>query len=190
MRLPGGVWEDGERRTEASLRRVTGEVELALARCAAIEDPTERVTATLHAALATVGDEPATRERVMALCVDDRRWLMLQLGGAYGAGALWLTDRCSECEGAFEIPLDPATVPVKPAGEGLHSHRRGRVGVLCGSGFRPAPTSTRSRGWTTRRHSRPSSAAAVRTRRLRRSPRSRPTTCAGSAARSKPCRRK
>ena len=73
MQLPGGVWEDSERRTEASLRTVTGEVELALAACAGIEDPVERVTATLHAALATVGGEPATRERVMALCVDDRR---------------------------------------------------------------------------------------------------------------------
>jgi hypothetical protein len=118
MQLPGGLWEDGERRTDVGLRPATGELELALAACATIEDPTERVTATLDTAVASLGGSASTRDRVMDLCVDDRRWLMLQLGAAFESGTLWLADHCGECLAPFEIPIDPAAMPVKAAGEG------------------------------------------------------------------------
>jgi hypothetical protein len=116
MRLPGGLCEGDSRQTDARFRETTGAMVLDLESCVGIVDPIERVTAILSAALATVGDSPATSDRITRLCVDDRRWLMLQLSGLMGVAPIWLTGRCAACDAAFDVPLDPASVPVKPAG--------------------------------------------------------------------------
>ena len=119
MQLPGGVWEDGRRDAEATFREPTGRLQLDLARCLREADPVERISAGLVAALSSVGNQPATRGRVDALCIDDRRWLMLQLSALLGASPIWLTEHCDDCATAFDIALDPATTPVKPAGPGF-----------------------------------------------------------------------
>jgi hypothetical protein len=118
MQLPGGLWEEDRCHTEASFREPTGAMQLDVARCAGIGDPTERVTAILNAAVATVGGTVSTRERLGSMCVDDRRWLMLQLAALLGPTPIWLTDSCGQCGASFDIPFEPARVPAKPAGDG------------------------------------------------------------------------
>ena len=50
-------------------------MELAVAQAGSAAGRVEGVTGALSAALEHVGGEPATRDRVLDLCVDDRRWL-------------------------------------------------------------------------------------------------------------------
>lgn len=118
MQLPGGLWRDGERETRFRFREPTGNLQLRLSECALVEDRVERTTQMLVLALESLGEDAVNREQVMALCVDDRRWLMLQMAKVLGVGTVWLTSRCEACEGLFDIQLDPAAVPVKPAGRG------------------------------------------------------------------------
>jgi hypothetical protein len=118
MQLPGGLWEADVCHREVSFREPTGAMQLQVALCGAISDPTERVTAILTAAVVTLGGTASTCERLAALCVDDRRWLMLQLAALLGPTPIWLTGNCRRCDAAFDLPFEPASVPVKPAGDG------------------------------------------------------------------------
>ena len=74
--------------------------------------------AALQAALDRLGDGDATPARVRALCVDDRRFLMARLDALLGVGGAWITGACGGCGEPFDVYVDPADVPVKPAGAG------------------------------------------------------------------------
>jgi hypothetical protein len=118
MELPGGLWESGQRRRHVAFRRITGDLELAIAEHQDEPLPA-RVTAARVAALADLGGAPPTAQRVDALCVDDRRWLMQRLAGALGIGAVWLSAMCDDCGEPFDVRVDLDELPVKPARDGF-----------------------------------------------------------------------
>jgi hypothetical protein len=118
MELPGGLWESGKRRRQVAFQRITGELELAIAEHQDEPLPA-RVTAALVAALADLGGAPPTAQRVDALCVDDRRWLMQRLADALGIGAVWLTAVCDDCGAPFDVRVNLDELPVKPASDGF-----------------------------------------------------------------------
>jgi hypothetical protein len=77
------------------------------------------LTAALSAALEHVGGLPPTPDRLLDLCVDDRRWLMQQLMMWLGIRTIWTTSVCDGCGTPFDVGLDPRRLAVKPAGEGF-----------------------------------------------------------------------
>lgn len=118
--LPGGLLRGGELRRDYAFAPLTGEVELALAEAGRGGGSLpRRVTAVLSAALAELAGGPATPEEVRSLCVADRQYLMRQLGARLGPAELWLSAGCAECGAAFDLPVRPAELPVKPAGAGF-----------------------------------------------------------------------
>lgn len=133
--LPGGLCTgDGRIEREAELKEVTGAVELAVAACSSSATIPVAVTGVLAAALERLGEEAATPERVRALCVDDRRFLMARLAAALGRGGGWITGVCGECKEPFDVYVDAAALPVKNAGAG---YPRARVSTSLGDlGFR------------------------------------------------------
>ncbi len=120
MRLPGGLWRDGERLRDSAFRPATGAVELAVAESTSRpEPPPRRVTAVLAEVLEHIGGRPAEPRDVRALAVGDRQFLMRQLGALLGFEEIWLTATCSQCDAPFDFPIAPATLPVKAAAEGF-----------------------------------------------------------------------
>ena len=119
MRLPGGLWEGGERVCDAAFAELTGTLELAIGASADGWSPAEATTATLAAALAHIGGEPATPDRVLDLCVDDRRWLMQQLARELGVTAAWMAPACETCGEHYDVRVELGRLMVKPAGEGF-----------------------------------------------------------------------
>ena len=117
MELPGGLWEDGARIRSCAFGEISGALELAIADTAG-GDRVDGATAALTAALGHLGGEPPTRDRVLDLCVDDRRWLMQRLAVELGIAAAWLTATCGGCGHPFDVRVELARLAVKPAGEG------------------------------------------------------------------------
>jgi hypothetical protein len=115
--LPGGLSEPDGLHREFAFAPVTGELELILGmfdgRRLGVVD---RVTSVLCAALEHIGGRPVTSERVLDLCVDDRRFLMQQLAGELGIATVWVTSACPACAAIFDCPVHPTRLPVKPAG--------------------------------------------------------------------------
>jgi hypothetical protein len=117
--LPGGLWERDAPQREFAFAPITGELELVLGMADGQRlRLVQRVTAVLCAALRHIGGAPATHDRVRALCVDDRRFLMQALAGEVGISTVWITGTCGACAGAFDLPAPPSRLPVKPAGPG------------------------------------------------------------------------
>lgn len=120
MRLPGGLWRDGERLRDFAFRPATGAVELAVAESTNRTDPPPgRVTAVLTEALAHIGGRPVEVADVRGLAVGDRQFLMRRLGALLGFDEFWLTATCDQCEAPFDFPIAPATLPVKAAARGF-----------------------------------------------------------------------
>ena len=120
MRLPGGLWRDGERLTEFAFQPATGAVELAVAQSTSQRDPPpRRVTAVLAEVLEHIGGRPVEPADVRALAVGDRQFLMRRLGALLGFDEIWLTASCSDCESPFDFLIAPAALPVKVAAEGF-----------------------------------------------------------------------
>jgi hypothetical protein len=120
MRLPGGVWQNGERRRDFAFKPLTGAVELALfgggERGRDLSRP-EQVTSALAAALLEVGGRPATPESVRSLTVGDRQFLTRQLAALLGRDGLWLTAACAACGADYDCHVEQSKLPAKPAGE-------------------------------------------------------------------------
>jgi hypothetical protein len=93
-----------------------GTVELALATAARERARPEAVSQALAGALALLDGEPATRERVDALSVPERRVLMVELAQALAASFLRSTHACEDCGKPFHISLDLARLPLYPDG--------------------------------------------------------------------------
>jgi hypothetical protein len=116
MALPGGlVGPDGAVDRSYAWKPVDGTVELALAAAAQESVRPQVVSQALNGALALLGGKPATRERIDALSVPDRRFLMIELACALGRSFSWLTHFCAECGTRFDFPLDLGELPVLPA---------------------------------------------------------------------------
>lgn len=118
MVLPGGlVRADGTVDRTYAWRPVDGTVEFALAAAAHERGRPHAVSQALAAALALLGGEPATRERVDALSVPDRRFLMIELARRLGQSFAWLMHACEACGERFDFSLDLGELPVMPASE-------------------------------------------------------------------------
>lgn len=118
MVLPGGlVRADGTVDRTYAWRPVDGTVEFALAAAAHERARPHAVSQALTAALALLGGEPATRERVDTLSVPDRRFLMIELARRLGRSFAWLRHACEACGERFDFPLDLGELPVTPASE-------------------------------------------------------------------------
>lgn len=116
--LPGGLVIDGELRRDYRFKPLCGELELSLAETAADDGcTTDRVTAVLACALATLAGRKPDARLVEHLVVGDRQFLMRQLSALLDDNPRWLTARCSSCDALFDLSYRPSTLPVKTAGD-------------------------------------------------------------------------
>ncbi len=119
MQLPGGLVENGTTLRDWAFRPLSGALELNLAEVAdeALDMP-EAVNRALALALSTLAGAAATRERVAALCVADRQFLMRELERHLGFDGGWFQARCGVCDACFDFRLDYAELPVQEASDG------------------------------------------------------------------------
>jgi hypothetical protein len=115
--LPGGLpGPDGLRRSYA-FRGADGELEMALTEAVdEAHDTPDAVSRALLSSLAELADDLPSRTAVDALCVADRQFLMRALDVHLGRRSGWFDATCAHCACAFDFPLDPAQLPIKPAG--------------------------------------------------------------------------
>jgi len=119
MELPGGLVENGTRRRDWAFRPLCGTLELALAEAGERGGNTPReVTRALATALDRLAGAPATPQRVAALCVADRQFLMRELERHLGSEGGWFQAECVQCHARFDFQLDYADLPVQEAGAG------------------------------------------------------------------------
>src|ERR1041385_535164 len=115
MESPGGLLHsDGVVDRSYAWKPLDGIVEMALAAAAHERVRPEAVSQALAGAVALLGGEPATRERVDALSVPERRVLMVELARALAASFLRTTHACDDCRKPFHISLDLARLPLYP----------------------------------------------------------------------------
>ena len=117
MRLPGGLWHNGQRCREFGFRPLTGAVELAVSK--ALQDAgtlPEATTEVLGATLLHIGGLEPAPALVDALSVGDRQFLVTRLAGRMGGDEAWFTVDCRACGERFDFPLRFSELPVKPAG--------------------------------------------------------------------------
>jgi hypothetical protein len=116
MSLPGGlIGRDGVVDRTYTWKPLNGAAEWDFANAAAMPSRAEAVSRALEAALERVGGEAASRARVDALSVQDRRFLMIELARRLGLSASWSSHYCATCGQPFEFPFDLADLPVEPA---------------------------------------------------------------------------
>jgi hypothetical protein len=123
LTLPGGTLVGGTLVREAAFRPFTGRLEDELAElddAPGLSRPA-RVSAFLAAALARIGREPATRERVAGLGFTDRQFLMLAFALEHGEDQQWRHLLCARCGERFDVGFRLSALPVTPAGEGYPS---------------------------------------------------------------------
>lgn len=119
MTLPGGLLVDGERRCDWAFGQVSGALELALAEIPeGSPNMPAAVTEALTLALVRLAAEVPSRERVAALCVADRQFLMRELDRHLGVAGEWLAGDCHACGERFDVYVDYAELPVQQAGPG------------------------------------------------------------------------
>ena len=148
---------EGALARDFSFRPVDGRLELAIAESARMGLlPAARVTLTLAMALERVAGGPADQERVRALCVGDRQYLVRQLAAALGRDRLWLTRECDACGHRLDIPIVQSQMPVKPAGAGFPVRtirlQRGEIRLRAPTGadqerISPLPEADALRAW-------------------------------------------
>lgn len=120
MPLPGGLLENGKRQRDFAFRPVSGALELALAEVAEQASSMPRaVTQALCIALDRLAGGVATPERVAALCVADRQYLMRELERHLGTQGGWFQATCQQCGEVFDFHIDYADLPVTDAAPGF-----------------------------------------------------------------------
>lgn len=114
--LPGGLLWEGNLDRSAQFRPLTGRLEMALADIAGRNwNLPQRVTTILNEALEQLGGKPSNQERIGALCVADRQFLMLRLAALLDDAPLWLNPICDTCSAKFDVNLDFAELPIHEA---------------------------------------------------------------------------
>ncbi|MDM0030051.1 hypothetical protein [Variovorax saccharolyticus] len=122
--LPGGLADGGALARDYAFRPLDGALELALSNVASQARHTpQAVTAMLASALASLAGGEPSPDRVAALCVADRQWLMRELERILGTQQRWLSATCDVCRSRFDLQIDPAALPIKPAGSGFPQAR-------------------------------------------------------------------
>ncbi|WDE03647.1 hypothetical protein SG34_019995 [Thalassomonas viridans] len=118
MLLPGGLWHNRQRKRDFCFKPVTGALEFAIAEIAGqgFAMP-EAVTKILQLALAQLGGEAVTEERVAELCIADRQFLMRQLQLHLGDSETWYSQTCRRCKASFDFELDLQALPVAEGDE-------------------------------------------------------------------------
>lgn len=113
-RLPGGLWYQGNRYRDFAFRPVDGALELMIAEATTNAASTAAaVTQTLSHALAHLGGQPAGVERIRALTVGDRQYLMRCLCVHLGQHEQWLSADCHQCGAPFDFHLRLDELPVR-----------------------------------------------------------------------------
>lgn len=118
--LLGGLPVDGRLMRSAHLRPITGQVEQQWVEIASAGTARPTcVSALLAAALDTVAGQPADECLVDALCVADRKRLMLQLAARMDGEQSWVSLTCERCGSRFDVGVDRSKLPTQPAGDGF-----------------------------------------------------------------------
>lgn len=132
MHLPGGLPESGALRTDFAFKGINGQLELMLAERNALLSLPEQVTQVLVQALDHLAGKKPKRERVAALCVGDRQFLMRQLAIALGYDSQWMNADCHACGERFDFQIQLSQLPTKAAGEGFPEFKvQTSKGKLC-----------------------------------------------------------
>ena len=118
MEIPGGILIDGDLKRSFEFKPVTGFLELWInERSLQQQCHSARITTVLCEALAHLGGEAVSPDRVRDLNVGDRQYLMRRLAVHIDDQVTWLTATCGECGEPFDVSLRYAELPVKPAGD-------------------------------------------------------------------------
>ncbi|WP_281556962.1 hypothetical protein [Thalassomonas sp. RHCl1] len=118
MLLPGGLWHEGQRKRDFAFKPVTGALEFGIAEIAGLGYAMpEAVTKILQLALAQLGGEAPTGQRIEELCIADRQFLMRELQLHLGDSETWYSQRCRHCNESFDFELDLRTLPVAEGDE-------------------------------------------------------------------------
>jgi hypothetical protein len=126
--LPGGLVTAAGLARDFAFAPANGALELALSEVAGDAASTpEAVSLALLAALESLAGAAVSRQRVDALCVADRQFLMRELARHLGDEGGWFDARCGACGARFDFRLSYRDLPVKPAGPDF-PHARVRLG--------------------------------------------------------------
>lgn len=116
--LIGGIETGGEIRRDVVLRPLSGAAEMAIAELEGLPvSQPEKVSRFLAATVAELGGIACDVGVAASLSVGDRQHLVRQIGALLNPGQVWLTGQCGDCSADFDLPVTPAKLPVKPAGE-------------------------------------------------------------------------
>jgi len=139
MQLPGGICTNGQPtdspfdathdcRRDYRFAPLTGTIELSIrevfgtsadaANNGTNRSHPARITAVLSSVLDSIGAAPADRQRVQALSIGDRQFLIRQLAARLEPGPQWLSTHCVGCGELFEISFEHSALPIKLAGDG------------------------------------------------------------------------
>ena len=117
LELIGGIAVEGKLRRDVVLAPLTGAVEFLLAELGGSDlSHPQKVSVFLSNTVASIGGQPVQAD---ALSVADRQHLVRQIGAVMGVDLVWLSGECTGCGETFEIPVQQAEMPVKPAGVGF-----------------------------------------------------------------------
>lgn len=117
--LIGGIETAGGIRRDVVLRPLSGTAEMVLCELGTLPvSQPEKVSLFLTETVAEVAGFPFDAGLAARLCVGDRQHLVRQIGATLNPGQVWLTGQCGTCGEDFDLAVEPAHLPVKPAGEG------------------------------------------------------------------------
>lgn len=119
LQLPGGLHANRRLYREVHFAEVTGCLERQWSDSSDTLSRPAWVSRVLGVALDTVGDQSVDEETADALCVGDRKYLMLHLASRLEGDDLWLFPRCQACGEPFDVGLQRSALPVVEAGEGF-----------------------------------------------------------------------
>lgn len=118
MELPGGLVVDQKLCRSFSFKLLTGSLERVIYESGfKLKSLAEQVTLILAQTLDNVAGLTANEELVRSLCSGDRLYMMLQLQSLLDPSPQWLTSLCQHCGEKIQFQFEPATMPVKPAGQ-------------------------------------------------------------------------
>jgi hypothetical protein len=119
IRLPGGLWYNGELHREFAFKPITGLVEMAITEaCQKARNLPEAATIALAASLANIGNFDANLPMVDGLSIGDRQFIAQQLSVELGLGEIWMTSACAACGEQFDFMIRFSELPVTEAGSG------------------------------------------------------------------------
>lgn len=118
MELPGGLIVDEQLRRDYHFKPLTGLLERVISESGfAVNSLAEQVSIILTNAVDKVAGMAASEELVRSLSSGDRLYLILQLEALIDQSPQWMTSSCQACDELVQFQVNPATMPVKPAGK-------------------------------------------------------------------------